>query len=197
MNINTNFDYWSKALNDNYIWMHFSKLKTLVVLHRSRPYPEKTWFWAKREHGPCEPQQNKTNKMSVLPLKTQISLGICPVWSVWSVFTVGMKRAWVLSYPLSAQRRLWSDWADAQADLSLRWALSHFVGFVMLRLISMPGSARVSRQWRVSGEGCTPTLHSPQVDKWSQSPVMLYAQAMAVVSLWRGMYTYITQSSGW
>ena len=31
-----------------------------------------------------------------------------------------MKKAWVLSYPLSAQRRLWSDWADAQADLSLR-----------------------------------------------------------------------------
>ena len=25
-------------------------------------------------------------------------------------------------YPLSAQRRFWSDWADAQADLSLRWA---------------------------------------------------------------------------
>ena len=33
------------------------------------------------------------------------------------------------------QRRLWSDWADAQADLSLRWAHSHFVGFVMRRLI--------------------------------------------------------------
>ena len=32
------------------------------------------------------------------------------------------------------QRRLWSDWADAQADLSLRWAHSHFVGFVMLQL---------------------------------------------------------------
>ena len=32
----------------------------------------------------------------------------------------------VLSYPLSAQRRLWSDWADAQADLSLRWAHIHF-----------------------------------------------------------------------
>ena len=29
----------------------------------------------------------------------------------------------------------WSDWVDAQADLSLRWAHSHFVGFVMLRLI--------------------------------------------------------------
>ena len=42
-----------------------------------------------------------------------------------------MKKAWVLSYPLSAQRRLWLDWADAQTDLSLRWAHSHFVGFVM------------------------------------------------------------------
>ena len=30
-----------------------------------------------------------------------------------------------------AQRRLRSAWADAQADLSLRWAHSHFVGFVM------------------------------------------------------------------
>ena len=61
------------------------------------------------------------------------------------------KKAWVLSYPLSAQRRLWSDladaqadlhsedwsdWADAQADLSIRWAHSHFVDFVMRWLIS-------------------------------------------------------------
>ena len=42
-----------------------------------------------------------------------------------------MKKAWVLRYPLSAQRRLWSDWADAQADLSLHWPHTHFVGFVM------------------------------------------------------------------
>ena len=51
------------------------------------------------------------------------------------VFAVRMKKALVLSYPLSAQRRLWSDWADAEADLSLRWGHSHFVGFVMRRLI--------------------------------------------------------------
>ena len=60
---------------------------------------------------------------------------------VWSVFAVRMKKAWVLSYPLSAQRRLWSDWADAQADLSLRWAHSHFVRFVMRRLISISNLA--------------------------------------------------------
>ena len=29
----------------------------------------------------------------------------------------------------------WSDWVDAQADLSLRWVHIHFVGFVMSRLI--------------------------------------------------------------
>ena len=51
------------------------------------------------------------------------------------VFAVRMKKAWVLSYTLSAQRRLWSDWADVQADLSLRWAHTHFVGFVMSWLI--------------------------------------------------------------
>ena len=51
--------------------------------------------------------------------------------SLIRVFAVRMKKAWVLSYPLSAQQRRWSDWADAQADLSLRWAHTHFVGFVM------------------------------------------------------------------
>ena len=55
-----------------------------------------------------------------------ISLGIRPVWSV---FAVHMKKHWVYSYPLRAQRRLWSDWADAQADLSLRWAQMSFCGF--------------------------------------------------------------------
>ena len=40
-----------------------------------------------------------------------------------------MKKAWVLSYPLSAQRKLCSDWAEAQTDLSLRWAHMPFCWF--------------------------------------------------------------------
>ena len=56
--------------------------------------------------------------------------------SLIRVFAVRMKKPWVLSYPLSAQRRLWSDWADAQADLSLCWAHTHFVCFVMSQLMS-------------------------------------------------------------
>ena len=79
-----------------------------------------------------KPYRDETNKVAVRPAKTQISLGIRPVWSV---FAVRMKETWVLSYPLSAERRLCSDWADAQADLSLRWAHTHFVGFVTRRLI--------------------------------------------------------------
>ena len=54
--------------------------------------------------------------------------------SLIRVFAVCMKKAWVLSYQLIAQRRLWSDWTDAQAELNLRWAHTHFVGFVTRRL---------------------------------------------------------------
>ena len=71
--------------------------------------------------------------MACVPSKDSDQPGHPP--SLIRVFAVRMKKAWVLSYPLSAQWRLWSDWEDAQADLSLCWAHSHFVGFVVMRLI--------------------------------------------------------------
>ena len=49
--------------------------------------------------------------------------------SLIRVFAVRMKKHRVLSYPWSALRRLWSDQADAQADLSLRWAHRPFCWF--------------------------------------------------------------------
>ena len=51
-----------------------------------------------------EPRHDNTNKMSVRPAKTQISLGIHPVWSESSLSA--WRKLWVFSYPLSAQRRL-------------------------------------------------------------------------------------------
>ena len=69
---------------------------------------------------PSEPCHDKTNKMACAPSEDSDQPGHPP--SLIRVFAVRMKKAWVLSYPLSAQWRLWSDWADAQADLSLRWA---------------------------------------------------------------------------
>ena len=63
---------------------------------------------------------DKTNKMTCAPSKDSDKPGHPP--SLIRVFAVRMKKGWVLIYPLSAQRRLWSDWVDAQADLSLNWA---------------------------------------------------------------------------
>ena len=74
----------------------------------------------------------KLTKWHVCPAKTQISLGIHPVWSESSL------SAWRKLGSLAthwAHSEDWSDWADAQADPSLCWAHSHFVGFVMLRFI--------------------------------------------------------------
>ena len=70
----------------------------------------------------------KPAKWHVHPAKTQISLGIRPVWSESS--QSALKKAWVLSYPLSAQRRLMP---------RLIWVFAgrtcHFVGFIMRRLL--------------------------------------------------------------
>ena len=54
--------------------------------------------------------------------------------SLIRVFAVLMKKARVLIYPLSAQWRLWSDWADTKADLSLHWAQIPFCCFCHERL---------------------------------------------------------------
>ena len=101
--------------------MEFAYLEAIVFFHEEMLRLFELWH-------------DKTNKISVCPAKTQISLGIHPVWLE---FAVRMKKPWVLSYPLSTQQRLWSDWADAQADLSLHWAHTHFVGFVTSRLICL------------------------------------------------------------
>ena len=74
-----------------------------------------------------EPSHDKTNKMAFTPSEDSDQPGHLP--SLIRGFAVCMKEDWVLSYPLSAQRRLWSDWADAQADLSLRWAHMPFCWF--------------------------------------------------------------------
>ena len=70
--------------------------------------------------------QNQQNGCA--PMKDSGQPGYPP--SLIRGFAVSRKKAWVLSYALSAQQRLWlawawSDWADAQADLSLRWAHTH------------------------------------------------------------------------
>ena len=77
-------------------------------------------IWYELHAYSYEPPRDKTHKMACAPSEDSDQPGHPP--SLIRVFAVHMKKAWILSYPLSAQRRLWSDWADAQADLSLCWA---------------------------------------------------------------------------
>ena len=58
------------------------------------------YLWHYRTRPVYEPAPTK---WPLCPAKTQISLGICPVWSVCAVC---IKKPWVLSYLLSTQRRL-------------------------------------------------------------------------------------------
>ena len=70
------------------------------------------------------PQHDKTTKMTRAPSKDSDQ----PRHLI-EVFAVRMKQPRVLSYQFSAQRRLWSDWMDAQADLNLRWEHMSFCWF--------------------------------------------------------------------
>ena len=66
--------------------------------------------------------------------------------SLIRVFVVRMRKAWVLCYmyPLMAERRLWSDWASAQADLSLRGGRS-----VILLVLSWGGSNSIDVDFKI------------------------------------------------
>ena len=77
-----------------------------------------------------EPPHDKTNKMICASSEDSDQPG--HLSSLIRVFAVRMKKAWVLSHPMSAQRRLIR---LGGCFFSLRWVHSHFVGFFMRRLI--------------------------------------------------------------
>ena len=88
-----------------------------MYLNTEQGYPGSVKLLAGLWWTKSEPPHDKPTKRPVRPAKTLIRLGGCR-----------MKRAWILSYPLSAQRLLWSDWADAAwrelGFLATHWAHS-------------------------------------------------------------------------
>ena len=75
-------------------------------------------------------RMTKPTKWPVRPAKAQISLGICPVWSV---FAVRVKKHWALNYLLSAQQTLirlgvCPGWSESSLGAH------HFIGFVVKQL---------------------------------------------------------------
>ena len=80
-----------------------------------------------------EPLHDKTNKMTVRPAKTQISLGICPVWSESSTCAKSVAKD---------PSFLHADSEDSDQTAQIPWLIRvfaghtcHFVGFVMRRNI--------------------------------------------------------------
>ena len=90
----------------------------------------------------------KPTKWHVRPAKTQISLGIRPVWSESSMYAWrklgSLATHWVHSED--------SDQTSAQSDLSLCWVHSHFVSFVMRRLRFYLASWLKDAIWAASSE---------------------------------------------
>ena len=73
-----------------------------------------------------EPQHDKTNKMSVCPAKTQISLGIHPAWSESSL------SAW---RNLGSLATHWVHSKDSDQTLRMPWLIWVFTGLTLILLI--------------------------------------------------------------
>ena len=64
-----------------------------------------------------------------------------PYWPVHPCILIGVftghffKKLWAISYPLSVWWELWSECADAWADIGLHWVYVRVVGINVLRLI--------------------------------------------------------------
>ena len=69
----------------------------------------------------------KANKMTCAPSKDSDQPGHPP--GLIRVFTMGFMGSWGPIPSSGLQKSLWSDWADAQADLSHRWAHRSFCWF--------------------------------------------------------------------
>ena len=138
------FDFWlHKAQNVRACHILLENNKTMyyifIVVITSSPLPLLNWAWLQRTSQniflQCptwkqikEPAHDKTNKMICAPSEDPDQPGHppSPVWSESSLCA-----QWVATDPmfLHGDSEDWSDWGDAQAELSLRWAQRSFCWF--------------------------------------------------------------------
>ena len=164
---------WSKE-NDGIIQCFMTSehaTSRYVVLHGNRSHtrknknknldapPEKSLRMVPEQGLFClillnEQPHDKTNKMTVCPAKTQISLGICPVWSESSLGTHCITKdpsflgcpGWSES-SLGAQSFCWFCHEVGQIDTKLKW-LTHWTRMKKLGAYSDWDQTTVS--WRSS-----------------------------------------------
>ena len=106
-------------------------------------------------------------------------------------FAVRVKKPWVLSYPLSAQRRLWSDWADAQADLSLRWVHMPFLWFCRALTQIIVNTAHLKR---LPLFGVDNGEEESKINKWKRRGLAFWCQKRKWKSYLWPNYGFINES---
>ena len=93
-----------------------------------------------------EPRHDKPNKMICAPSEDSDQPGHPP--SLIRISAVRLKQTWALSYPVCAQRRLWSDWVECPgwSETLIRlggcpgWSESSLGTKVILLVLSWGGS---------------------------------------------------------
>ena len=91
---------------------HIIWKKQLPVKDTSGTYLSRVKYWHVAGLGIIRAVTWQNQQSDCAPSDDSDQPGLSP--SLIGVFVVRMKKAWVLSYPLSAQRRLWSDWGTGQ-----------------------------------------------------------------------------------
>ena len=171
-------------------WFRNNAYTRLITHMQIRYNAIRNGFWS-GFNMKIEPRHDKPNKMICAPSEDSDQPGHLP--SLIRVSIVRLKQTWALSYPVSAQRRLWSDWmdaqadlrlwsdwADAQADLSLRWAQKSFCWFCHEVAQNASSSSLHMQHIYISSH----FLHFAQNLIWNRL-------AMLTISYWDGIFIYI------
>ena len=117
----------------------------------------------------------KPTKWHVHPVKTQISLGIRPVWSESSL------SAW---RKLGSLATRWAHSEDSdQPGRSLRWAHSHFVGFVT-RQLKDSGKAIMFLQWH---SACRRKIAFFGLHGWNISSILFGHMPYIIIWVWTAL----------
>jgi hypothetical protein len=100
-----------------------------------------------------EPRHDKTNIMGLRPAWIQASLCIHAVWSGPMLFAISFCTCYRV---VSEYQWSWSDCADAQADMDPCWLQTHYVCFIMTRLIIhimyyyiVKTNSKISSNWQM------------------------------------------------
>ena len=117
----------------------------------------------------CMPPHDKRQTIAFVPSEDSDQPGHPP--SLMRVFAVRSMCSWVPNVSPCWQRRLWSDWADAQAELCLRWAqwpfcwFCHTAAHVYIEAESLASRASLTAYPGVAGS----TPARPHIVCWNWS----------------------------